>query len=196
MALNFPGPYEVRINYQVGIYAHTARLNFQADADYSTGAGYLNINALNRLGGVESLSDKVTAYCNAIAPFLSAANSEITDVEVWKITPGSFQGVQIASSTLNIAGTSAAATIFASQLILSLRTQEGGILKANVMNNTTAAALPILPSNFSANVNAWVDQFELPSSIWLGRDTSYCTGALRLLPGQNEALFKRIYRST
>lgn len=194
MAINFPGPYEVRINYTSGGRDHQQRLNVRVAGTPVPGVDdFTTIDALRRDDSPFALDAEVDAWVALLQPFYNNATSSFTTAELWSYVPESFDASFVAAYALGVNGSSASAVVPASQLIFTFRTQEGGIMKINLMDNILAPAdkdAPPYPGTSQAVANAIV----LGTSPWLARDTSYAIASIGLYPGQNERLFKKQYR--
>ena len=203
MAINYPGPYELRIGYLPTIggaqnIEHTQRLNVNLEGTPAQGSAFTAMNFQDKNGATGvALSVLVEAY---LAKFnaLLRNDCDITFVDLWKYpTPQSFDAVFWSTyiPTANV-GTSAGTAQAAGQDIFTFRSQEGGILKLNVMEGIHAAGSPIAYAGLDAFSSALVD-FVLDgdgatfSAPFLARDTSYPFSFIKEYPGQNEKLWKK-----
>jgi len=200
MVQNFPGPYELRIEYTTLIGAipiiHTQRLNLDLTTIPNPGDDFTNINVVTR-GGVATpvLSAVVDSWL-----FLVAGRFEdVTTfgiVELWKYTPLTFDAVFISAYTSVVTNGSDVTnpTVVATQEVYTFRTQEGGIMRLTWLETITAAAQPQTFPTGSATVDA-IETFVVSSINWiLARDTSYPFASLRFLGGQNEKTFRQRFR--
>jgi hypothetical protein len=199
MAINFPGPYEIRLFYTCSsgnvIIEHQARYNLDLSATPTPGDAFSVLSAVTRDAVNVPLDDAIDAW---IVLIKGAFNSTTTFIraELWAYEPNSFDASFISVYDIAVAGTSGTATVAAQQSMLTFRTLEGGVLKLNFMESITPGqaidAPPYTPSQWE-DVRAFV----LSGSNWiLGRDTSYPFAAIAHYPGTNEALFKKRFRST
>jgi hypothetical protein len=194
MALNYPGPYEVRINYVVASRPHQQRLNVRIDGTPVAGVDdFTTIDALRRDDAPFALDAEVDAWVDLIKVFLPSAGGDIVNAELWKYTPDSFDADFVAAYDISVAGTNGSANTPASQLIWTFRTQEGGIMKVILMDVSTTPGLPVTPP-YTGSTLALANAIVNGTSPWLARDTSYAIANIAMYPGQNEALFKKIYR--
>lgn len=198
MALNFPGPYEVRINYSVTVAGqtlqHQQRLNFKCNPVPTAGDPFNSIAVERADGTTQTLQTLVDNWITVLRPMYASGVSTFIDAEAWKYLPGTFEASYISSYAINLAGTSATGAVAAGQAIMTFRTLEGGIMKVSLMESSIAVG----PSrSYTAMTSAEQDianaVFVAPQKF-LGRDTSYPFSVLRLHPGTNEALFKKRYR--
>lgn len=194
MALNYPGPYQLRLFYAVKARNHVLQLNFQTSLSVAANDPFTTIFPDNRNGSnATSLMAHLTTLHLAIDDFYNTTDADFYRAEVWQFTPGTFDAQFVTSQALALTGANAAATQDASQVIWTFRTQEGGIMKVSLMDtNQAQGASQFGPFTgaFLALQNALMGD-TLP---WLGRDTSYPISIVGYHPGQNEALFKKIYR--
>lgn len=202
MALNFPGPYEVRLFYTTspagftGIQ-HVAKYNIALDADPPVGEDFANINARMRNTGTIALDTWVDSWVALLLQLVSSAGGNTIDLaELWKYTPGTFDASYVASYSIALAGLSGAPPVPAGQAIQTYRTQEGGIMKLSFMETGLVTAVRDAPP-FTPVASENIRQAVIAdTNCWLARDTSYPIAAIGNFVGQNEALFKRRYRPT
>jgi len=194
MAINYPGPYEVRINYTVAGRSHQQRLNVRIDGTPVAGVDdFTTIDALRRDDTPVALDSEVDDWVDLIKVYFNSTDGDIVNAELWKYEAESFNADFVAAYDIAVAGTSATATSPASQLMWTFRTQEGGVMKISLMDVHVTPGAKISPPYTSGNL-AVANAVVLGTSPWLARDTSYAIANIGLYPGQNEKLFKDIYR--
>ncbi len=199
MALNFPGPYELRLAYTTNVSAvplvHTARYNLDLTAVASPGDVFANVNVLTR-GGVSTpdLATAVEAWLALLAPRHNT-NSAFGALELWKYTPLTFEAIFISAYNPTVVlGTSATPVVIAGQETYTLRTVEGGIMRLVGIETIIGTNDRIPYPTTTASVDAIFD-FVKSSVNWiLARDTSYPIAALNFLGGQNEKTFRQRFR--
>lgn len=200
MVQNFPGPYELRVEYTTKIggtpLIHTQRLNVDLTAVPTPGDDFTNINLKTR-GGILT-PDLATGVENWLG-LIDARFNISTDfgiVELWAYVPLTFDATFISAySPTIVAGTDAVnSTIVAAQEVYTFRTVEGGVMRLTWIETTS---LPTQPESFptgTASINA-IEQFIIGASNWvLARDTSYPFASMRFLGGQNEKTFRQRFR--
>ena len=204
MAINFPGPYEIRIFYTCtatpgGALQHEMRLNMQLNADPDPGETFENISVVTGANLTVDLDVVVEEWLTTLAPVYSTSTS-FDFVELWHYpTPQSFESefVSVYSPTVD-AGSAGGNTVPASQGIYTFRTLEGGIMKVSTMETTHAPAARQTYPNMGGASQDIVDYVLEGGSIagqrFLARDTSYPFASIAYFAGQNEALFKQRYR--
>lgn len=194
MALNFPGPYEVRIFYTVTTLTHEQRLNVRLNADPVVGTPFNEIEVLLRGDVVSDLQTEVDDWMTAIRPLFNNTTTIFTHAELWKYVPDSFAADFVSAHTINLPGNIATATQFSSQLIQTFRTTEGGIMKVSFMETIVAPAPSV--AGIAPGAVGTPQSFVIAANTpWLARDTSYPFVAIASHPGQNEAVFKKRNRS-
>ena len=198
MAINFPGPYEVRINYNCNIGGlilnHTQRLNVRISGTPDVGTPFGSINCLRRDDQAFNLASEVDAWVALLRPLYLAGGTNFTTAELWKYTAQSFESSFVSSYSIGLAGTGGANNVGAGQVIWSFRTEEGGIMKIALMESAIQAGSSAGYANMSADQKAIADAVQLGTSPWLARDTSYPFTVIAMHPGQSEAVFKKRYR--
>ena len=144
MAVNFPGPYELRIFYTATIsgevYNHTCRLSM-LNVDYSgVGDDFDTIEVTARDASVQTL-DVLTD--NLIADVREFHSSEITydRAELWEYEEGTFNAFFVSTYTVGVDGSAAASAVLDSQTILSFRTSAGGIAKLDLRHTSFPEAV-------------------------------------------------------
>jgi hypothetical protein len=198
MAINYPGPYEVRLQYTTVVAGlqleHLMRLNCNMDSDLGVGFPFASWLAIQKGGGQLSLQSCVDQLVIYLRP-LFRTDSTFVGAELWKYIPNTFDAEFRASYAIALPGSEGIqATSAAGQAIITFRTVEGGIMRINLMESIFGAgaydAAPFANSGISA-----LATYLIGTAGWvLGRDTSYPNVALKFLPGQSEKLFKVRYR--
>lgn len=203
MALNFPGPYQLRVFYQVnaspgGVLDHVLALNLDCSPAPSPGDPFSSITVVAS-AGTKDLLGVLNALIAVLQPEFNTTTCAFLQAELWKYTPGTFQANYISSETIGLAGTSASASAVATQSIYTFRTIEGGIMKVTLMEDVYAQDEPIPYTGLTPQSQAVVDFFVtggVDGVFFLARDTSYPIAFLKKFPGQNEAIFKRRFGRT
>lgn len=205
MAINYPGPFELRIEYLPTVgsaqdITHTQRLNIDLEGTPAQGDTFGNYNVVDKNGstGID-LATVVEEYLAVLNAMLHSG-TDIGNIELWKYPVyQSFDAVfwSTYTPTANV-GTSGTASSPAGQDIFTFRTQEGGIMKINIMEGIIAPGVPRAYASLNANAAALVDYIldgngSTYSAPFLARDTSYPFSFIKDYPGQNEALWKKRY---
>lgn len=200
MTFNYPGPYELRINYTVTngtiVVPHQQRLNVRCDGSPAPGDLFSTINFLDRSDSSIIANTAVDAWVNLIKiRWVANVANNIVNCELWKYEPESFEGTFISARDIAVAATGTGTTVAAGQELYTFRTQEGGVMKLSFMQSREAVGAPKSYAALNADQKAIVDYvIDSDDALWLGRDTSYPVAFMRMFPGQNEALFKKVFR--
>ena len=207
MALNYPGPYELRIHYTVSIAGvvinHVQRLNIRLAAEPAAGEVFSAINALNRADVSHPLDEVTDRWIELMQPKFDVENAAFSHAELWKNVPDSFEASFKATYPIALPGTAAGGPLTGGQIIYTFRTAEGGIMKV-VMMETNQSAGPTIPAaSLTGADDAIVDFLTdatvvsgVPGAMFLARDTSYPFANIALHPGVNEATFKKRWRAS
>ncbi len=197
MAINYPGPYEVRVQYTAlpasGLKAHEFRFSCSLTTTPVPGVDPTTLNAHQRGGGNTNLVQKVedlVTFCAELYP----ATGDFNTAELWEYDPGTFNATWIATWTLGIPGTSGSPIIEDSQTIFTFRTTAGGIVKLD-LRNTIHSSIATVP--FPTSNSDWNDigaEFSDEFTIVLGRDGGFAVVPLNALAGTNERDFKKRLR--
>lgn len=203
MALNYPGPFEARIFYTTsvtpgGAIQHVMKLNFThpVGQTIAPGQSFGTIGVQIRSGIPVTLAAAVDGLVTVLQPLYSQTQATFDFAECWAYEPESFDATFISAYAIGLPGTNTSPNNVhaAGHDIWVFRTQEGGIMKLNLMENASGLALPQTYADLGGVTLAIADYF-LSSNIWtLARDTSYPIALKGRFPGENEALFKRRYR--
>jgi len=203
MTINYPGPFEIRTLYTslpaaAPILQHTQKLNIDLVGDPAQGQTFDNYNVVDKDGDTAVQLDTFVEAYLVLFNKLFAATMTIDAVELWKYPVfQSFDAVFWSSyDPVAAAGTGAGVNVPAGQDIYTFRTQEGGVLKLNLMEGIAQAGVPKAYSVLSADQKAVVDFFldgngATFSAVLLGRDTSYPFSFIKNYPGQNEGTWKQ-----
>jgi hypothetical protein len=176
---------------------HSQRLNVDLVAAPDPGDAFSTISVQQGGAGTIALSTLVDDWVAVIAELFNSGATTIDYAELWKYEPLSFEASFVSAYDIGEAGASATAIQSTGQAIYVFRTSEGGILKINLMESVVPGGYAVGYSVLTASQKAVVD-FVLSLAggpPFLGRDTSYPFAFIRLYPGQNEAVYKKRYRS-
>ncbi len=200
MAVNFPGPYQLRLFYTCGPGAlpaldHVLSLNLNITGTPTPGTDFSAINVARRIGADVTL-DTVTSELQAVLrPLLSLADGHITHAELWVYAAGTFIADFVATYIINLDGLSGSAGRAAGLEVYAWRTQEGGLMKIYVIEGVETTNAQKIYTALTASQQDFVDWFhEDATSYALARDTSYPLVFTKMSPSQHEAVFKKRYR--
>jgi len=194
---NYPGPWELRINYLVDLVsktrAHQLRMSVDVDTPPDPGSDFGDYDLKSRQGlfyDAESWTDAFVDKMKAIYK----TTTTITSAELWLYATGTYNAAFQSAYSIAVAGTSASSIQLWSQQILTFRSQNGGIAKINFMESIfVPAVLDAYPTSLTA-INDIFDLVSSLSSPVIARDGGYLFAPLNYLSGQNEHLFKLDYR--
>ena len=194
MTLNFPGPFQLRINYQVNGQPHTQRLNLSLSTDPGPGYPFSGYGVLQKNLASVGLQVALDAWVVLLRNMWNSADCNFNDCELWKYAPASEDATFHAAHAIGLAATNATATAVAGQARMSLISTLGGSMFVDFMESIYAPgptdAYPFAPTEVGA-----IATFLLGSTNWvLARDGAHPAAARRWNPGQNEALWKKINR--
>jgi hypothetical protein len=197
MAINYPGPYELRLNYTTlfasVVYEHQFRHSFDCDSDPGPGSTFASYLANKRGGGNVGMVTWLASLIGAIESFFHTSTDFVT-AEIWKYTPGTFNADFQSIETVADNGTSSLATQADTQTIISFRTTAGGVAKADFRNTIFAAGPSQSFPTAIGGVNTTAALFYDNNSIVIGRDGAFVFSPVKFLPGANERAFKRRQR--
>ena len=200
MATNFPGPYQLRIFYEVGpgLYpdmVHVMQLNLALLSDPDLGTLFADIDVVARIVATHPLATVTDEISALMQPHFNSTDVTILYAELWKYEAGTFNATYVSSYVIDLPGTGIPASWPAGQLIYTFRTYEGGVMKVSLQETTTEWGNSVSYGDLSQEAQDFADYFTGDTaSFFLARDTSYPFICLARHPGQNEALFKKRFR--
>lgn len=198
MAINLPGPYEVVLEMTVNTLIHEMKWNCAAVGNPAIGTPASTISFQNRGGGTTLMDTAIGALWAFIRPHYNTAVT-VGSVSLWKYVPGTFQKNFITASGVTLpAGSAAAAINPAHELILTMRSANGGIAKITMeeTSQTFIGQIPLI-ANASGSITQQLAAYLISSASWvLARDDAFLFAPYRQLGGTNEAIFKKRFRTS
>lgn len=200
MAANKPGPYEIELN--LGGWVSPSRehvLRISVAALGSPVAGTLpSAIDIQKTGGATAKLDVVT---NQLWSFLRPAyhtSISVIGYTLWKYVPGTLAKDFVSSGSVTTpTGTNGTAANIAGQSTLTFRSANGGIMKLVLIEPSFSGdtSTPLIP-NAAGSTQAKIAAYILSAdNVALARDDSYPIAALRDSRGQNEKIWRKVYRS-
>lgn len=197
MAINYPGPFEVRINYVTDepavIASHQLRMSCIMSIEANPGDPFSDWYPEQK-GGSNTipLDTHVSDLLNVVKPYHNTAVAYVS-AELWEYAPNSFDAVYRSAYSPSNEPTGVPATVPASQAVFTFRTQLGGIMKFTWMgvHISPNVSIPFGGAGYPTAVATYILGNTAP---WIGRDGSFPIAALAFHPGQNEALWKKVNR--
>lgn len=198
MTINYPGPYEIRVNYTTvasGLTrGHQMRLSLDMFTAADPGDAFSEWITLDK-GGTHPALDTVVDDLVLKLKVRFNASSTINDAELWQYTPGTFDAAFRSTYSIAVVGTSGGATVADSQEIYTLRSVNGGNARLTLMETAAAAGPSLAYAACAASVKDVFDRLTIQASPFIARDNGFLFTALKWHPGINEALFKDRYRN-
>lgn len=197
MAINYPGPFEVRINYltdeAVPVNVHQVRLSCAMGTQGSPGSPFTAWFPYQKGGAFgTSLNLVVDAFVLEMKKHYTAACT-IQNAELWEYAPQTFDAVFRSAYAIAAVGTGSGTTRDAGQVIWTWRTAVGGVMKLDLRGSINASGVKVaLPS--TGNIAAMNTYMLASTTPWIGRDGGIPISGLFFLPGQNERSYKKLYR--
>lgn len=194
MALNYPGPYEIRLHYTVADRTHVQKLNCGVIGVPDFVEDWSTVDLFNSIGTSVQLDTAMDAWVAIMQDLLNDAVATIDYAELWKYQTGTFISQFAGAYDIGVAGLATFSTVALSQQIFSFRTLEGNNMFIQIMEGVRLQGAPLTRANLNAQEEALVAHCLGDTMCWLARDTSYPLAFKHMLVGQNEALFKQLYR--
>lgn len=190
---NYPGPWEVRLNYGTaqGSLATASQLRLSVDVDTppDPGSPPADYDLKSRQGLYYTFSTWVDALVALLRPLFHTGSS-FPNAELWKYGQGTFNAAFQTSYTVGLAGSSSTSTAAFSQAIVTFRSQNGGSARINLMQSILASNVTDPYPFANSAVNDLADLITALNSPVIARDGGYLFSALNYLVGQNEHMFK------
>lgn len=194
MALNFPGPFQVRFNYTVQSRRHQQRLNLDVTGSPAPGLAFASYQVARRGAADAGLQGLVDSYITLIKAIYNSTDANFVDATLWKYAPGTDDATFYAAYAIGVVGGVASASVVDSQSRISYISLEGGTMFMDFMEAVVSIGITDPYPFADANVQA-IANFVIGTNNWiLAKDTSYPIAARAFNPGQNEALFKKRLR--
>jgi hypothetical protein len=198
MANNFPGPWEIRLNY-VATYGsltanHLARYNVDVSGTPSIGDPAGDFDLKRRSLSTIAFTTFIDEWIALLVPVYTI-HAGFVSAELWKYDPGTYDATFYTSYAIGEDGTQNANQKAATEVILTFRSTNGGIGRLHFMeahlDPGDALGAGFYPSPWD-DIAAYVEN---ANNVFLARDNGYLLTSLKMLPGQSEALFKRRFRA-
>lgn len=192
---NFPGPYEIRLNYSVVsafTRQHQMRLSLKMNTPADPGDPFADWETLSRNAANPTLDTVVTAL-EAVLDDLFYTTTTFNDVELWEYDPASFNATYRATYVIGTNGVGAGSSQADQQSIYTFRTTTGGIAKVDLRETISTPGNRVAYASVSAAHQALMDHITNAGMPYVGRDNGWIFAPLFFLPGTNEALWKEHY---
>lgn len=198
MAANFPGPFEVRINYTTNAgslaRSHQLRLSMAMNIEADPGDPFSDWTAQSRLGATPQLDTWVDDLVALIAVRYPAATSFV-DAELWEYEEGTFNAAFRSSYSIGAVGVSMGTAIPDGQEIYTFRSQNGGSARLNLMEAIGTPGVSVAYPNTATSIDDIMEFITALASPVRARDGGYLFAPLNWHPGTNERLFKKRFRN-
>lgn len=192
----FPGPYEIRIPYNVDGIQHELKLNagLAAASPVPVGGADPDDIILNARVGSVNLQEGVDALWGAIRPLMSSSALAGT-YEFWRYPVPGAPAVFVTSGSLTVPNGSGGTYTPAQQATYTFRSALGHIGKIVLMEAVQAgnARAPMNPA--APTAVGTLASYVISGDSWIiARDDSFLVAPLNESYGQNEAIFRRRFR--
>lgn len=193
MALNYPGPYELRQFYSVDGEDHEFRVSIQLNAPIAIGAEFTDIEGTSEDGSLVTLSSFVDNMLDSMKAHIPSDTGAFGITELWIYQANSFEATYVSAYNSSIAPTGGSLERVALQVTYTWRTVEGGIMKLVLLDVSGddeggRNSYPTGGNTADAVFEFFTDK---SNSLAVARDTSRPFKGLRQSFGQNELLFRK-----
>jgi len=191
---SLPGPYQVEINYSTAARSHKMRLDCQLSTSPPAGADLSTLNVITSGGANVGLTSAVGSLITLMLPFVSDTMT-FNDFTLWKFVTGTQQRTFIGTAQIAIVGTNVNGSVPAHYSMFTMRTQNGGIAKVVLLEDVSNGNTK-LPYSLLGTAAQDLFDYMTGDDTWIyARDNSYPVAPLFRSEGQNEALWRKIYRN-
>lgn len=196
---NYDGLYELRIFYDTtptgeNPMAHAMTVDVNLFGVPTIGTPFGSIDTRLRDNTLSDLQTDTDALMVLIVPFFHSSTNFLR-AELWMYgAEPSSDAVFVSAYPLSLIGTSATATVAASQRTITFRTEGGGIMRVQFMEGVILDNVKD-PYPFSrAEADALADYLLGNTTPFVGRDNTYPISGNYDSRTQNEKLYKKRYR--
>jgi len=194
----FDGIWEVRVNYQglVGTQTlpHVLTFDVQLAASPDPGTEFADIPTLNHDLSEGTLKAVMDDFMDKILDFFPDEITFLT-AELWKYPEGEYDGVFYGVYALSLDGLHTGTMNVAGYSILTWRSIAGGIMKIYLLETAVAGNGVTAYPTGNTLYDLLFTHFTRVDKPFVARDNSRPIAPLKLSQGQNEALWRRRYRS-
>lgn len=199
MAENLPGPYEIEFDLQGWTSpARSHVLRFSVAAVGSPAAGSLPTAIdIQKMGGGTA---KLNVVANQIWGFVRTLyHTSISAVgyTLWRYVPGTLAKDFISAGALTTpAGLSASVATVAHQTTLTFRSANGGVMKVVFLETSLGGdtRTTLIPNSGGTLIPLFASYVMSADNVILARDDAYPVAALRDSRGQNERIWREVFR--
>lgn len=193
MALNYPGPYTLKIFYTFSSLEHVLQLNTTVLSSPAPGTAFADMDIDDDILGSVDLETALDDLLAVLRP-LFHSNTNFGRAELWKNVAESFEADFWSTIDISLAGTGATANTPAAEAIFVFRSYEGGVMKIHLEETFRALGVPLNYAGLTTAEQNFVNHIISGAGRYIARDTSKPFAFLRMYPGQSEAIFKKRYR--
>jgi hypothetical protein len=199
MPENFPGPYELRFNYDTnetfGTDQHQFRLSLDLDVVGEPGEAFTEFEATRRNTTPIALNTLAEATLSVIVDVFKT-DANFPSVELWEYEPSSFVANYITSYNVvtNNAGTHASTPQPYRQDVWTFRTTNGGTAKLDLRGTVSTSLARVAYPTGNALIDDIFEYLAQATTPYLGRDNGYLFFSQNWLGGSNESRFKKVNR--
>jgi len=198
MANSRVGNYQLEFTiagYTSPIRQHTHSIYVAPTSTPSVGASPATIDVQLLGGGTDTLQAVADEYGSFVRRLFSGGQS-LTQFTLWRYATENSRDF-ISAGNLNLTTTGFGTTQNAQQLTMTYRTAGGSILKAvflepNVAGDSKDLAVPDASGNQLQRIGAFMLSSRSPA---IGIDNTFPVSALFVSRGQNERVWRKIYRA-
>lgn len=198
MSVNLPGPYEIEfslVGWTAPTREHKIRNSVVAVGTPAIGAAPTAINIQTAGGGSKTLQAVADQAWSFLRSFYNTSIS-CSGFTFWKYVAGTFAKDFVSAGVpANPAGTGGGVTI-AHQTVMTFRSANGGIQKWSLLENsqTGSTQIALVPNAAGTIAQKWAAYILSTDGAFIARDNAYPIAALRVSEGENERVWRKVFR--
>ena len=200
MPVNLPGPYEIEFLLSGWISptrTHKFRLNVATVGTPAIGTAPTAVTIQKAGGGSATLA----VVANQAWEFMRLwwpSSISCTGYQLWRYVSGTYAKTFISTGTVTNPAANGTAFGVAHEVVLSFRSANGGVMKQVFLESNQAGnnKIAATPNPAGTPAQKWVSYIMSADNVALARDDAYPLNPLFDSRGENERLFRLIFRGT
>lgn len=197
---NYPGPYEIEFTidgFTNPVRSHKIRMNVAAVGTPAPGTLPTAITIQKAGGGtatLDAVANQAWSFLRQFWPNTILA----TGYTFWRYVTGTHAKDFIATGTVTTPTGTGAGLTAKHQVTLTFRSANGGIMKSVFLETTLTGdtQVALVPNGAGNAAQKWAAYVLSADGVSLAADDAYPILALRDSRGENERLFRKIFRGT
>lgn len=197
---NLPGPYEIELNltgWTSPARNHKVRINVAAVGSPPVGSLPTAVTIQKAGGGTATLAVVANQFWEFLRPFWGTAIT-CSGYTLWRYVTGTFAKTFISTGTMTNPAANGGTGTTAHEIVETFRSANGGVMKVVLLETNVggSAKLALVPNASGTNYQKLASYIMSTDNVALARDDAYPLSPMFLSAGENERLFRLIYRGS